>query len=134
MKALKSSLIVAATVGALVALVGANPAAADPIFTIDPASIPGTSGLVTHVTATDISLLTDATITQQSGAVQTEVGVGQVTGFSNGGSPIFTTGIGLPTGYNLFINFQATVNGVSGFSAAALGTIAPAIRLFSGCR
>ena len=55
MKALKSSLIVAATVGALVALAGANPAAATPIFTFDPAAIPGTTGAGTSQQASDIS-------------------------------------------------------------------------------
>jgi len=123
MKALKSSLIVAATVGALVALAAANPAAATPIYTFDPMAIPGTTGAGTSVQASDVSIFTDATIYQGTN-LQTEYGAGYVTLLSN-------NGVGLKTGVDglavdqIFIAFQATVNGVSSFSPGASGTIAP---------
>jgi len=123
MKALKSSLIVAATVGALVALAAANPAAATPIYTFDPMAIPGTTGAGTSVQASDVSILTDATIYQGTNS-QTEYGAGVVTGLSNNGVSLKpgVDGLGVD---QLFIAFQATVNGVSSFSPGASGTIAP---------
>jgi len=125
MKALKSSLIVAATVGALVALMGANPAAATPIYTFDPSAIPGAAGpgVGTAVQASDISIITDSTIYQNVGS-QTEYGVGLVNGLSNNGSPVGSKVAGLNAD-QLFISFQATVNGVSSFSPGSSGTIAP---------
>jgi len=124
MKTLKSSLVVAATVGALVALMGANPAAATPIYTFDPSAIPGTSGAGTSVQASDISIYTDSTIYQTTATTQTEVGAGIVQSISNNGTLLGSTLDGLKQD-NLFIQFQATVNGVTGFNANPLGTIAP---------
>jgi len=140
MKVLKSSLMVAATIGALVAVAAANPAAATPIYTFDPQAIPGTLGLASSVNATDNTISTDSTITQTTATTQTEIGVGLVTGIADNGVNIsdLVDGVnGIPSaslicssfhancGYNLFISFSATVNGVSGFSPSALGTIAP---------
>jgi len=135
MKAVKNALIATASAGALFALLGTTAASATPIFTIAPDAIPGITGY-SPVQESDIAVSSDSTIVQTNSTTQTETGWAEVTGFSNNGAlaSFLTTGQfqetndgiqHIPDTYGLYFKYTAVVNGITGFTAGQIGTIAP---------
>jgi hypothetical protein len=127
---LKSVLIATASAGALFVGLNIEPAMATPIFTINPNALPGISGYTPQVES-DYNGSSDALIQQTGPTTQMEVGWVQGQSFTNnGGSSNFTTtGMltepGISNTYNIYILYQATINGISGFTPGQSGTIAP---------
>jgi hypothetical protein len=128
MQAVKRAVIATASVGAILAVLSVSPAAATPVFTITPDAIPGESGL-SPTQVTDINASSDSTINQTGASTQVENGWAFVQGFTNNGSPVAGSGLGIedggaPNTYGLYFKYTATVNGITGFSAGQSGTIA----------
>jgi hypothetical protein len=130
---IKSAFFATAAAGALVmGMTGV--ANATPSFTISPLAIPGTTFGSPQV-ETDIHGVSDALIQQTGPSTQVETGWVQVTGYTNNGvvSNFLQTGLlqenntgtGLAGTYGMYINFTATVQGITGFGAGQSGTIAP---------
>jgi hypothetical protein len=127
MQALKGILISTVGAAALLTVLGMGPAAATPIFTITPDGLTGITGYSPQQVS-DLNVTSDSTISQ-SGTTQTETGFAYATGFLNNGTPSVGTGLGgvsngFADTYELYIDYSATVNGISGFGAGATGTIA----------
>lgn len=109
MKAMKSALI-ATSVGALLAVLGASAAAADPInFTWTPSAVGLAGGAI--VGANNFNVTDYATITVTNGLGDfTESGALNVSGFLNGGSPVTASGLDTTGGYSLYYVFTGTGN------------------------
>jgi PEP-CTERM motif len=130
MKVMNNALI-AAGVGAIVAVIGVSSAMADPVFTIDPTSIvPAGSA----VQASDLAYYSNATIVQSTATTQTETGYAYITTITNNGATVDPTisrnvtppyGFAPPTTtYGLYFTYTATVSGVTGFGPnAGVGTV-----------
>lgn len=130
MKPMKSALIATASLGALCTVLAIGPAAATPIYDINPNAIPGVSGYGTSVAITNGILGSDSTIVQTTATSQTDTGIAYITNFQNNGNPVIGSGLGLvesgtPDSYGLYLSYTAVVNGISGFSPGSSGTIAP---------
>ena len=128
MQAVKRLAIATASVGAILAVLSVSPAAATPVFTITPDAIPGELSL-SPTQVTDINASSDSTIVQTGASTQVENGWAFVQGFTNNGSPVSGSGLGIEDGgaantYGLYFVYKATVTGITGFSAGQMGTIA----------
>jgi hypothetical protein len=122
----KMALGTSALAGAmLLAVMG--PAAAVPTFDIDPTSVG--SGAATF-TASDIQGPSNGLIQQVGPSTQIETGYATLNTFVNNGSTVspFVTLAGAPSfmgGWGLYLTFQVTVQGITGFGPGNVGTIAP---------
>ncbi len=98
-----------------------GPAAAVPTFDINPASVG--SGASTF-TASDIQGPSNGIIQQTGATTQVEKGFAAMNTFVNNGVTVspFSTLAGFNWG--LYLTFEATVQGISGFGAGNVGTIA----------
>jgi len=130
---MKSFVLAAASVAALMAAI-ASPAVAAPIFTVNPyTGIPGYVGPDGPGDATDIHVSSSSIIRQTGLDTQTETGYAYVTSFTNNGSPaavgLAPPGISALSGthlaYGLYFTYSATVTGLGAIGVPDTGVIAP---------
>lgn len=133
-------LLAAGSVAGLMAAL-ASPAAAAPIFTINPhTGIPGYIGADGPADATDIHVSSSSIIRQTGANTQTEDGYAYVTSFTNNGSDV-SAGLLPPGGpsflvnshqvYGLYFTYSATVTGLSAIGVPGTGVIAPGAFTFT---
>jgi len=141
---MKTGFFATAAAGVMAMAMGVGGASAAPLpFQIDPSAI-ATGGPYGAVTATDLNGASDASI-QQTGSTQTETGWLQGQSFTNNGVLVPTAGpfgtadrmivennglISGPTVYNLYLKFQGTVSGLTGFGPGS-GTVGPGGYVFA---
>jgi len=138
MQAVKRAVFATVSAGALLAALGAIPAAATPTFTINPNGIPGVTFAYTPKTETTLILTSDSLVRQTGPSTQTETGWALAEQFKNDGVPSSATGLapednsGAPpfpfnlipgSSYGLYFTYNADVSGISGFGAGQNGTI-----------
>jgi hypothetical protein len=127
-------LLATAAAGALFMGLHISPAAAALLpFDIDPDALTTTGGPFPNVTATDINGTSDAMIRQIGVSTQTETGWLSISGLTNNGVPVGSgssrivkpgdLGVGGTDVYGLYILFNGTINGISGFGPGATGTV-----------
>lgn len=107
MKVLKGSLM-AASAAAVIAVLGAAPAAASPITFIWSPNLATPTLIGTPITADNIKVADFATITVGAGGAFTETGALAITNFQLGGSTFTPTGLG--STYSLYYVFSGAGN------------------------
>ena len=136
---MKAGLFATAAAGVMIMSVSA--ASADPLpFQVDPDAL-ATGGPYANVTATDLNGQSDATIRQVTANSQTETGWLQIQSLTNNGVDVSTparlckTGAigcsGSTAAYDIYVLFQGTVNGITGFSAGQTGIVNPGDYVFA---
>jgi len=133
MQAVKRAVFTTVSAGALLAILGAVPAAAVPTFTINPNAIPGISGYSPKI-ASDLTVVSNSIVKQTSASTQTETGYALANGFINNGIPLSFAQTGqliednsgstaFPDTYNLYFTYTANVSGITGFGPGQVGNI-----------
>jgi len=116
------ALLAATAMAAITLAVSPNAQADAPTFQVKPTGIPGVLSPAPFI-ASDIQGSSDALVTQTGLTTQHEVGWDLITGMTNNGTVLGPLITGLQLTYNLYLKFDTTVEGLSGFGAQPNGTV-----------